>query len=222
MRKFLRSNGLSIVLITVFFVVVTGQILSGWSTFNSDQREHREQALTLLNYLTTGHFFEAIFENWESEFFQMFSYIILTAKLFQRGSPESKSLDETNSVDADPLDHRNSQNAPTVVRTGSRLAVRLYSHSLTILFFTLWFSSFLLHAWSGSRAYSSEQSPHGEAGVVMWQYFMTNQFWFESFQNYQSEFMVMIVLVMSGIWLREKGSPESKPVHMGHRQNAAA
>ncbi len=198
--------------------MVIGQILSGWSTFNSDQTEHAEATVGLLKYLTTGHFFEAIFENWESEFFQMFSYIFLTAKLFQNGSPESKSLFEHNEVDDDPAAHTKDANAPTIVRVGSPLLVKLYSHSLSALFFALWFASFVLHAWSGSRAYSAEQLAHGEQPATIWQYFATNQFWFESFQNYQSEFMVIGVLVLSSIWLRERGSPESKPVHANHRE----
>jgi hypothetical protein len=222
MQNFLRKNGLSLAVIAVFLIMVTGQIVTGWHVFNADQQEHHESTSTLLRYLTTGHFFEAIFENWESEFFQMFFYIFLTAKLFQSGSPESKSLTKHNEVDEDPFAHRGDTNAPKIVRYGSRWAIRLYSHSLTILFFSLWLFSFVSHAWSGSRAYSSEQTAHGEATVTMWQYFTTSQFWFESFQNYQSEFLVMGVLILSGIWLREKGSPESKPVFAGHRESEAS
>ncbi len=215
MRKILRENGLTLVLFFLFFTTfIVGQSIAGQREYNSEQREHNEATVSYAEYLSTPHFGEATFENWESEFLQMGAFVLLTAMLFQKGSAESKKLDEKEPVDEDPRKnvHRDS---PWPVKHGG-VVLKVYEHSLTIALFTLFALSMLAHAWTGAAHYSEEQATHGEQGMGMWQYMTTSRFWFESFQNWQSEFMAVAAIVVLTIFLRERGSAESKPVAAPH------
>src|SRR5918997_596221 len=102
MKRFLRDNSLSLILFSLFFIFLAGQAVTGWNEYNSEQRAHKARTVSFGNYLTTGHFGEAVFENWESEFLQMSSYVLLTIWFTQRGSSESKSLTAKNEVDREP------------------------------------------------------------------------------------------------------------------------
>jgi hypothetical protein len=158
---------------------------------------------------------EATMENWESEFLQMFAYVLLTAFLFQRGSAESKTLDEAEPVDRDPRFSRHKRQAPWPVRKGG-MALKLYENSLGIALFLLFAITFTLHAISGASLHSEQELQHGGQAVSALQYLGNSQFWFESFQNWQSEFFSIGVLVVLSIFLRQRGSPESKPVDSPH------
>ena len=120
-------------------------------------------------------------------------------------------------MDEDPRQHQHQPQAPGPVRKGG-LALTLYAHSLSTALAVLFVVSFLGHAASGTRQYSAEQLVHGQAPVSMLQYLGTAHFWFESFQNWQSEFLAVGTIVVLSIWLRERGSPESKPVHRAHAE----
>ena len=218
MRRILRENGISIVMFSLFLFSVAGQSVMGYHEYNDDQQEHRQPQIGFVEYLESGHFVEAIFENWESEFLQMGAYVLLTAFLYQKGSPESKKLDEKESVDADPKKSRRSKkDAPWPVRRGG-IILKLYENSLSITLFLLFFISFALHAAGGAKLYSQEQAQHGKQGASTIQYLGTTRFWFESLQNWQSEFLSVGMLVVLSIFLRQKGSPESKPVDAPHSQ----
>ncbi len=213
-KRFLRDNGLSIVLFTLFLFFLGGQALTGWNEYNSEQRDHREPTVSLRTYLTTGHFGEAVFENWESEFLQMSSYVLLTIWFRQRGSAESKSMSKRDEVERDPL-RSNKRNAPWPVRRGGWI-LRIYENSLSVAFVLLFLSSFALHGVGGAQAYNKEQREHGEPTVALGDYMSTSRFWYESFQNWQSEFLATGSIVLLTVFLRQRGSPESKPVDMTH------
>jgi hypothetical protein len=218
MRRILRENGLSIVLIVFFLIFLVGQSLTGHQEYNNDQEEHGQPTISYGEYLGSGHFLEATMENWESEFLQMAAYVMLTVFLYQKGSSESKKLDEKEPVDREPQKSRNNKPAPWPVRKGG-LILKLYENSLFIAFMLLFLLSFWLHAVGGVRVYNEEQAEHG--GQLLssaWQYISTSRFWFESFQNWQSEFLAIFSMVVLSIWLRQKGSPESKPVDAPHSQ----
>jgi hypothetical protein len=185
--------------------------VTGWHVYNADQRAHGDQAVGYFSYLSTGHFIETTFENWESEFLQMASFVLLTAFLIQKGSAESKNAD-ADPTDEDPRRHRHDPGAPWPVRRGG-LWLRLYENSLLLAFVVLFVASMIGHAIGGAMAYSEEQQAHGEAAVSVAKYVTTSQFWFESLQNWQSEFLAVGAIVVLTIFLRQRGSPESKPVH---------
>lgn len=216
MQRFLRNNGLSVVLLVIFLGTLIGQCITGFEVYNNDQRDHHQATVAFGTYLTTGHFVEAVFENWESEFLQDAAYVVLTAYLFQRGSSESKDPDKQGeAVDRDPRDAQDDPNAPWPVRRGGTW-LRLYENSLFLAFLTLFLAAFVLHAVGGAAAYNHEQVLNGGETVSILQYFGTSQFWFESFQNWQSEFLALFSIVALSIVLRQRGSPESKPVASPH------
>ena len=220
MRTWLRDHGLLIANLALFVIFFGGMIFSGFRVYNSEQLEHGEQAVSLGRYLLSGDFYEATFENWESEFLQMAMYVVLTAFLFQRGSSESKPIEEPAPQDEDPREAANRPDAPWPVRRGGWV-LTVYEHSLSALLFILFFASITAHAVSGAKAYSAEELAHGGEPVSTFQYLGTSQFWFESFQNWQSEFLAVAVIVWASVYLRQRGSPESKPVAEAHRETGA-
>lgn len=203
MKKFLRDNGLTIALAAMFVFSLCGMMLSGRAAYNNELLNHGAAPIGLLAYLTTGDFLSALFENWESEFLQMAAYVVLTAMLFQRGSAESRDPDDPG---------RDDDELPAVWRARHPLVSWLYSYSLGITLSVLFILSFVLH-WSASLAAANEAAlRHGGELQSLASYLTDSQLWFESFQNWQSEFLSTAVLVILSIFLRHKGSPESKPV----------
>ena len=209
--RFLFENGLTLVMLALFLLSFAGQIIAGRATHNEEQRLHGEPALGVAEYLRSGAFIEATAENWESEFLQMGVFVLLTAFLYQRGSSESKKIEEPEPVDQDPREARRDPEAPWPVRHG-RLALALYEHSLSIALFSLFAISFVAHAIGGARDYNEELAEHGGQAVSTAAFLATSRFWFESFQNWQSEFFSVAMLVLLSIWLRERGSSQSKRV----------
>jgi hypothetical protein len=220
-RTFLRDNGLSIVVLVLFFMFLVGQSVAGWHEFNDEQRQHGESAVTFPDYLRGGHFAQATAENWESEFLQMAFYVLLTTFLFQKGSSESKKIGETEAVDRDPRTAKNKKDAPWPVRRGGWVLV-LYEYSLTLAFFLLFILAFIWHAIGRAREYNQDQLSHGGDPVSVIEYIGTWRFWFESFQNGQSEFLALGAMVILSIFLRQRGSPESKPVDAPHSHTGTA
>jgi hypothetical protein len=219
-RKFFWENSLSIAVLGLFLGTLVGQVVTGLAEHNQQQKDHGRPAVGLGQYLTSGHFIEATAENWESEFLQMGMFVLLTVFLRQKGSAESKKLEGDEDVDEDPTLHEHEPDAPWPVRRGGFILV-LYKNSLVLAFAFLFLISFLGHAWGGAREYSQDQIEHGEPPVTVLQYMGTSRFWFESFQNWQSEFLSIAAMVILTIWLRQHGSPESKPVAHPHAKTAS-
>lgn len=221
MRRFVREHSLSIVTLGVFLAIwLGGQTWSGHRTFNEEQRAHGEATVSFTEYLTQAHFGEATFENWESEFLQMGVYVLLTAWLVQKGSAESKPPEGDPTVEADPRAHRNDPDAPWPVRRGGWV-LRIYEHSLSIVLLSLFALAFVGHLVTGAHAFNAEQTAHAEPTISMFDYLFRSQFWFESLQNWQSEFLAVGTLVVLSVYLRQRGSPESKPVHAPHASTGA-
>ncbi len=218
MRRILRDNGLSIALFSMFFLTfLVGQSWTGYRENNNDQRAHGQPAISYTEYLHSDHFLEATAENWESEFLQMFIFVVLTAFLYQKGSAESKDPDEEEAVDRDPAQSRRTKDVPWPVRKGG-LILKIYENSLSLALLLMFLLSFTLHAIGGRGEYNQDQLLHGGQQVSTLGYMCTSRFWFESLQNWQSEFLAIGSMVVLTIWLRQKGSPESKPVDSPHRQ----
>lgn len=217
MKRFLRNNGLSLVVFGLFFFTsLVGQSLVGHQHYNNEQQEHGQSTVTYLEYLGGNHFLEATMENWESEFLQMFFFIVLTVFLYQKGSAESKDPDKKEEVDRDPRKSGSKKDAPWPVRKGGWI-LKIYEHSLSLAFLLLFLGSFFLHAQGGAGEYNDDQKVHGRPErVTTLGYMGTSQFWFESLQNWQSEFLAVGSMVVLTIFLREKGSMESKPVDAPH------
>ena len=164
--RFWRDNGLSLVLVCLFLLFFGGQTYSGWLHYNEELEEHQQAPVGLLEYVRSGAFGEAVFENWESEFLQMGLYVFLTTFLFQRGSAESKDPDESEEDESRSFDREHS---PLAARKGG-LVSKLYSHSLSIAFGALFAISFVGHALWGVNAYNLEAAQHGQGTISFWQY----------------------------------------------------
>jgi len=220
MRKWAKEHGLLLANAGLFLAFFVGMVLSGAASYSEEQQAHGQPAVSVLEFLGTGAFVEATFENWESEFLQMAMYVVLTALLFQKGSAESKPMGKQAPQDEDPRQASVSQATPWPIRRGGAL-LKVYEHSLSILFFVLFLASFILHAAGGVDDYNNDQQSHGQPTISFLQYLGSSRFWFESFQNWQSEFLVVAVLAGASVYLREKGSSQSKPVAEPHYETGA-
>lgn len=207
-HSFLYRNSLSIVVLSLMFLTLGCQFFAGRNEKNDERKEEGKPALSVAEYAKSGHFIQATFENWESEFLQMALYVLLTVSLRQVGSSESKKLDEEEEVDREPQPH---PDAPWPVRKGG-IWLKIYSSSLSIAFTLLFIISFTLHFYGSLKNYNEEQADKNLPPESWDKYITSARFWFESFQNWQSEFLAVASIVLLSIWLRQKGSPESKPV----------
>lgn len=212
--SFFYRNGLTIVFLSLFLITLFAQALTGWRAHNRDLAENHGSSLTLATYLKSGHFISATFENFESEFLQMSLYVILTVGLRQIGSAESKSLDEEEEVDREPQQHKN---APWPVRKGGWI-LKLYSNSLAICFCLLFLISWALHLYGSWKDHNVAQVLRHQSEDSVIEFLTMPEFWFETFQNWQSEFLSVASIVFFTIYLRQKGSPESKPVDAAHME----
>lgn len=220
MRRWLRDNSLSLALFLLFSISISGHALAGWVNNNEDRLRDGASALTFAAYLTSSSFASSVFENWESEFLQMGTYVVLTAYLFQRGSPESKDPDKPAPQDRDPKLDEHKSDAPWPVRAGGFIRT-LYAHSLGLALILLFLLSFIAHLL-GSAGHAAEKAiERGEPPPTVLDHLGSAQFWFESFQNWQSEFLSTGLLIVLSIFLRERGSPESKAVGAPHGETGA-
>jgi hypothetical protein len=212
-----RNNGLSIVLIVLFLASFFGQAWSGWLEHNAETLEHGSSAIGFGAYLLSGHFWEATGENWESEFLQMAAFVLLTAFLYQKGSAESKRIGAVEEVDLDPRRFADHPDVPWPVKRGGWV-LTLYENSLGVAFTLLFLISIAMHAVGGLAEFNNEQVSHGEQAVTLARYVASSRFWFESFQNWQSEFLSLAAMVMGTVYLRQRYSGESKPVFAPHEE----
>jgi hypothetical protein len=210
MKRFWRDNSLSLVLFGFFFIFIIGQSLAGHSAHNQDLLAHGQADISYVQYLHSGNFAEAVFENWESEFLQMGALVILTIWLRQKGAADSKKI-----IGKEKEDSRSRYSiihATTGHLQRKALGKAIYANSLSIALFGLFFISFIFHGLSGTARFNQQALLHHEQMLGLWQFMGTSQFWFESFQNWQSEFLSVGVLILFSVFLRQRHSPESKPV----------
>ena len=210
--RFLRDNGLTLALMAAFLVSLIGMMLSGWADQNSELARHSQPSIGFGAYVVSGSFLTALFENWESEFLQMAAYVTFTAYLFQRGSAESNDPDDPD---------RPRDELPKAWSDRSPVLGWLYSHSLGTALALLFVLSFVAHWLSSVSAANQEAAAHGVPPLSSFEYLADARFWFESFQNWQSEFLSTAVLVVLSIFMRFKGSPDSKPVAAPHSETGA-
>jgi hypothetical protein len=219
MPKALKNNGLTIALMTLFLITIVGQFFAGWLYQNKELAEHGAKTLSLGAYAVDPEFLSSVFENWESEFLQMATYVVLTAMLIQKGSSESRAPDDPPR-DENLKAQARKEGAPEILHGGVGMRW-VYAHSLGLVLFVLFVLSFVLHWVNSAKAAAETALQHGETAPTVLSYLGDPQLWFESLQNWQSEFLSTAVLVVLSIWLRQKESPESKPVAAPHEETGA-
>jgi hypothetical protein len=217
MKRFLRENSLGLGFGTLFLATLIAQALVGHADFNAGQAAHHGDPIGLWRYVTSSSFGVDVLENWQSEYLQFTLYIVGTVWLLQKGSPESKELDKAGGEsDRDQkIGRYATADSPKWARVGG-LRTRLYSNSLLIVMGTIFLLSWLGQSITGRVAYNAEQFDHQQAAVSWMQYVATPDFWNRTLQNWQSEFLAIGSMAVLAIFLRQRGSPESKPVGTPH------
>ena len=217
MRRFLRENGLAVFFGAIFLAALAGQALVGHADFNHQQVAHHGDPVSLGRYLTSSDFAADVAENWQSEYLQFTLYILATVWLLQRGSTESKELDKAGleSEEDQKIGAHADERSPKWARVGG-WRTRLFSNSLVLAMATIWVGSWAAQAVTGHVAYVAQQFDHQEAAVSFGQYLGTSDFWNRTLQNWQSEFLAVGSMAVLSIYLRQRGSPESKPVGAPH------
>jgi hypothetical protein len=217
MRRLLRENSLGLGFGALFLGTLVGQALVGHADFNHDQAAHHGDPIGLWRYVTSSSFGVDVLENWQSEYLQFTLYIIATVWLLQKGSPESKELDKAGreSDEDQKVGEYATADSPSWVRAGG-LRTRLYSDSLVTVMASIFLLSWLGQSITGRVAYNAEQFDHQQAAVSWTLYLATPDFWNRTLQNWQSEFLAIGSMAVLTIYLRQRGSPESKPVGAPH------
>lgn len=210
MKKFFRNNGLGISFLVLFMCSLIGQIIFGLKEYNKELLEEGTASVNLSTYLVSGHFLQSTFENWESEFLQMALLVVLTIFLMQKGSSESKDFDkEEEEVDKEPSPDK--KDAPWPVKKGGWV-LAVFKHSLSIILLLLFVLSFIVHFYGSLKDENQQLAFKAQPLESASEYISDSRFWFESFQNWQSEFFSVFAIIMLSIYFRQIGSSQSKPV----------
>ena len=223
MRGFARENGLSLFFAAIFLATLVGQSFAGQHNYNAEQVEQGQQAVSWWRYVVTPDFGGAVMENWQSEFLQFSLFIGATIWLLQKGSNESKKLEDAGleSKEQQQIGAFTPQNGPRWAKVDD-IRTRIYENSLllvmTLIFFGTWFGQ-ALNNW---RVFNAEQATHDTSGVSWGRYLLDPDFWEKTLQNWQSEFLAVGTMAVFTIYLRQRGSPESKPVGAPHDETASS
>jgi hypothetical protein len=217
MRRFLRDNSMSIVFLALFLAALVGQAIAGHADLNDEARGHGDPTISLGRYVLSSDFGSAVMENWQSEYLQFTLFILLTVWLLQRGSPESKELDKAGreSDEEQKVGPHAQQNSPAWAKVeGIRRTI--YENSLVLVMATFWIGTWLAQSLTGAAQYNAQQLDHHEDPVSWSHYITTAHFWETTLQNWQSEFLAVGSMAILAVYLRQRGSPESKPVGAPH------
>jgi hypothetical protein len=216
-RRFVYENSLSLFFGASLITALVFQAIVGHDVYNQEQLTHDGSPISFGRYLTSSAFGRAVMENWQSEYLQFTLFILATVWLLQKGSPESKELEKagTESDEDQLLGTHSSPKSPLWARAdGFRTAI--YSNSLLIVMGIFFVGSWFAHSMTSWSDFNAEQLQHGEETVNWWDYIGTSTFWEQTLQNWQSEFLAIGSMVVLSIYLRQRGSPESKPVGAAH------
>ena len=211
--KFIVENSLSLFFFVLFAAALAGQAIAGHSLHNQEQLEHGEQTVGFLRYIASSDFGQAVMENWQSEYLQFALFALVTVWLLQRGSPESKELDKagTESDREQKVGTHAIKASPRWARAGG-IRTAIFSNSLIIVMGLVFVGAWFAQSVTGWSEFNDEQLAHGEATISWLGYIGTSGFWEATFQNWQSEFLAVGSFAVLTIYLRQRGSPESKPV----------
>jgi hypothetical protein len=216
-RAFLRHNSLSLVFLGLFLGAVVFQAIAGLAIFNEEQDRHGDPRISLGRYLTSSQFGSALMENWQSEYLQFTLYVLLTVWLLQRGSPESKPIGRggRESDEDQRVGEHARENSPRWAKL-SGIRRTLYENSLVLTMATIWIGTWFAQSVTGRTAYNSERLDHHQEPVSWAGYVTSAEFWERTLQNWQSEFLAIGSMAILSVYLRQRGSPESKPVGAPH------
>jgi hypothetical protein len=222
--RWARENSLSLFFLAIFLLTVLGQSIAGQRVFNEEAMAHGSETYSYTRYLVSSHFGQALLENWQSEYLQFALFAFATIWLVQRGSNESKPLEDIGreSDEMQRVGPWSGPASPRWARYHGGLRRALYSNSLVLVMSLVFLASWLTQSVTGWTDYNNEQEDHGEPTVSWGGYVRNPGFWEDTLQNWQSEFLAIGSMAVLTIYLRQRGSPESKPVGAGHAETGAS
>ena len=217
MRAFVKHNGLSLSFLALFLAAIVLQAIAGHADFNEDQDRHGDPRISLGRYVSSSHFGVAVMENWQSEYLQFTLFILLTVWLLQRGSPESKELDKAgreSDKDQKVGRHADAESPRWAKVAGIRRTI--YENSLLLAMGAIWLGTWFAQSITGVTEYNTDRLDHQQDAVSWAGYLTRPDFWERTLQNWQSEFLAVGSMAILAVYLRQRGSPESKPVGAAH------
>jgi hypothetical protein len=222
MARFLRFNSLSLFFLLIFLAAIVAQSIVGLHAYNEEAVQHAQETISWSRYVYTSEFGAAVLENWQSEWLQFCLFTLMTVWLLQEGSPESKPLDQAGleSDEQQKVGPGVDSRSPLWARVGG-LRTRIYENSLLIAFTVIFFGSWLAQALTGWTEYNNEQEEHRDTPISLATYLTRPDFWEKTLQNWQSEFLAVGTMAVLAIYLRQRGSPESKPVGARHDETGS-
>jgi hypothetical protein len=217
MRKWIRDNSLTLFFLVIFLAALVGQAIAGHILHNEDAIAHHGETMSFWRYIRSSDFGNAVMENWQSEYLQFMLFMLATIWLVQRGSPESKEPGESGreSDQKQKVGPHADPESPAWARAGG-FRTALYSNSLLILMSIIFFGSWFAQSVTGWTAYNASQVDHHQATVSWLGYIGSADFWEATLENWQSEFLAIGSFAAITVFLRQRGSPESKPVGAPH------
>jgi len=225
--RFVRNNGLSLFFLVLFLVVLVGQAIAGHAAYNDEEIAHAKllgeqpETLSLWRYVTSSSFGQAVMENWQSEYLQFVVFVMASVWLVQKGSTESKKVDQAGS-ESDEEQRIGPYAQDDSPRWAKARGVRLwlFSNSLLLVMGFIWLASWFGQSVTGWSVYNAEQIEHKETTVNWLGYVTSADFWEATLQNWQSEFLAVGSMVIFSVYLRQRGSSQSKPVGAPHHATA--
>ena len=213
----MKHNGLSIFFLVLFVGALAGQAVAGHADFNEDQLRHNDPTMSFGRYVVSSEFGVAVLENWQSEYLQFTLFIMTTVWLLQRGSPESKELHKAGrESDKDQLVGKHAREDSPRWAKLEGLPRAIYENSLLIVMAAIWIGSWFAQSVTGVSEYNAERLDHHQITVSWFEYLGRPDFWEKTLQNWQSEFLAVGSMAILAVYLRQRGSPESKPVGSAH------
>ncbi len=213
MKRFAKENSLSLFFLTIFLLALGGQAIAGHNLYNEEALAHQESQISFWRYLTSSSFGQAVMENWQSEYLQFALFALATVWLLQKGSPESKELDRAGTEsDREQLVGRHARADSPRWSKYSDWRTAIYSNSLIVAMGLIFFASWFAQSVTGWTAHNQELQSHGEPHFSWLSYIGSSEFWEATLQNWQSEFLAVGSFAILAVYLRQRGSPESKPV----------
>jgi hypothetical protein len=216
-RRAIVNNSLTLFFLGIFLATVVAQAIVGLEAFNEEQDAHNEPRISLARYVVSSSFGAAVMENWQSEYLQFTLFVLMTVWLLQRGSPESKELHRAGrESDEDQLVGEYARkDSPRWARLhGWRR--RIYENSLLIVMAAIWLGTWVAQSLTGVTEYNADRLGHHQDTISWLSYLGTASFWERTLQNWQSEFLAVASMAILAVYLRQRGSPESKPVGAAH------
>ena len=223
MRTFIRENGLSLFFAVLFAVTLVAQSFAGQHQYNAEQSAHGDASASWWEFVRSTRFWGSVMENWQSEFLQFTLFIGATIWLLQKGSNESKELDQAGlESDARQRVGRHARpDSPWLARVGG-LWTRVYENSLLLVMGSIFVATWAMQSLNNWRAFNEQQLSHEEATVSWGSYLLRADFWERTLENWQSEFLAVGSIAVFSVYLRQRGSPESKPVGARHDETGTS